>query len=102
MKKVRIDPAEQRVVILPDEKLQRTASGIYIPPGAEDNKPEFGTIIATGSGSKDNPMEYRVGETVLYSEYAGTEVELNLDGEDREYKVMNQMDIMAKILKLEE
>ena len=99
MKKITIDPAEQRVVILPDEtREERTPSGIIIPKTAQEDKPGFGTIVSTGSGSIDHPMNYYIGQRVLFSNYAGLEVELDILGHGRAtYKVMNQADIMAKI-----
>lgn len=101
MKKIGGLPAEQRLVILPDEKLDRTPGGIIIPETNQENKPEFGTVVLKGIGDIDRSMKYNIGDRVLYSEYAGTEVKLNLDGEDKTYKIMDQMDVMMIIWEVE-
>ena len=99
MKEVTIKPAEQRVVILPDEEKETTlASGIIIPGTVEQDKPGMGKIVACGRGSADNPMEFWVGQYVMYSQYSGLNTKLNIQGHgDHIYKVMQQMDIMAVI-----
>ena len=66
-------PLGTRVVIEPKEAETMTAGGLYIPDNAKE-KPQQGVIVAVGPGSKDEPMEVKVGETVLYGKYAGTEV----------------------------
>lgn len=97
MKELIISPAEQRIVVLPDkEKEGLTQSGIIIPTMVEDKVPEIATIIAVGEGSRDDPMRYSVGQKVIYSQYSGLEVKMNLKGYgENQYKVMTQLDIMA-------
>ena len=94
-----IKPAEQRVIVLPDEQKEtKLASGIIIPGTVDQEKPGGGLIIATGRGSKDSPMEFLVGQHVIYSQYSGLDVKLNLIGHgEHTFKVMNQLDIMAVI-----
>ena len=67
-----------------------TAGGLYIPDNAKE-KPQQGTIIAVGPGSQDEPMEVKVGETVLYGKYAGTEVTVD----NKKYLIVKQSDILA-------
>ncbi|MGD9977336.1 MAG: co-chaperone GroES, partial [Bacteroidales bacterium] len=69
-----------------------TLSGIYIPDTAKE-KPQRGTIVAAGPGTKDTVMEVKVGDVVLYGKYAGTEI--TVDGKD--YLIMKQSDILAVI-----
>ena len=69
---------------------QVTASGIYIPDTAKE-KPQKGKVLAAGPGTKDVTMEVKVGDTVLYGKYAGTEV--SIDGVD--YIIMRQSDILG-------
>lgn len=69
-----------------------TASGIIIPDSAKE-KPLKGEVLAIGNGTKDEEMVVKVGDTVLYGKYAGTE--LDLDGE--KYLIMRQGDILAII-----
>ena len=68
-----IKPLADRVLIEPKEAETKTASGIYIPDTAKE-KPQQGTVLAAGPGKKDEPMEVKVGDQVLYGKYAGTEV----------------------------
>jgi len=99
---IRINPAEQRVVVKPDKQGEtRTNSGIIIPSTVDDKRPELATVIAVGSGSKEEPMKYWKGQRVIYSQYAGLELKLNLEGEgEATYKIMNQMDIIGVIEEL--
>jgi chaperonin GroES len=89
-KQINIKPLADRVVIEPKAAEEKTASGIYIPDSAKE-KPQRGTIVAVGNGTKDVVMEVKVGDEVLYGKYAGTE--LNIDGND--YLIMKQSDILA-------
>ena len=85
-----IRPLGTRVVVKVQEAETKTKSGIYIPDSAKE-KPQRGEIVAAGKGTKDEEMELKVGDVVLYGKYAGTKVEF--DGE--EYLIMNQSDILA-------
>ena len=87
-----IKPLADRVVIEPKEAETKTASGLYIPDTAKE-KPQQGTVIAVGPGTKDVEMEVKVGDVVLYGKYAGTEVSF----EDKKYLIMKQSDILAII-----
>ena len=66
-----IKPLADRVVVEPKEAETKTASGLYIPDTAKE-KPQQGTVIAVGPGTKDVEMEVKVGDVVLYGKYAGT------------------------------
>ena len=90
MSEVKIKPLADRVLIKPEEAVDKTASGIIIPDSAKE-KPQKGTVVAAGPGTKDEKMEVKVGDTVLYGKYSGTE--LDLDGKD--YLIMKQSDILA-------
>ena len=85
-----IRPLADRVLVEPKEADTKTASGIYIPETAKE-KPQQGKVIAVGSGKKDEPMELKVGDTVLYGKYSGTEI--TVDGKD--YLMMRQSDVLA-------
>ena len=85
-----IKPLADRVLIEPKEAETKTASGIFIPDTAKE-KPQQGKVIAVGPGKKDEPMEVRVGEEVLYGKYAGTEVTV----EEKKYLIVKQSDILA-------
>ena len=85
-----IRPLGTRVVIEPKEAETMTAGGLYIPDNAQE-KPQQGTIVAVGPGTKDEPMEVKVGDVVLYGKYAGTEI--SVDGQN--YLIMRQSDVVA-------
>lgn len=85
-----IKPLADRVLIEPKEAETKTASGIYIPDTAKE-KPQQGTVIAAGPGKKDEPMEVKAGDQVIYGKYAGTEVTV----EDKKYLIVKQSDILA-------
>lgn len=92
MSEFKVKPLADRVVILPEEQENITSGGIIIPDNAKE-KPQRGKIIATGTGTKDEKMEVKTGDTVLYGKYAGTDI--NIDGKD--YVIMRQSDILAVI-----
>ncbi len=85
-----IKPLADRVLIEPKEAETKTAAGIYIPDTAKE-KPQQGTVVAAGPGKKDEPMEVKVGDQVIYGKYAGTEVNF----EDKKYLIVKQSDILA-------
>ncbi|MCR4559002.1 MAG: co-chaperone GroES [Bacteroidales bacterium] len=85
-----IKPLGTRVVVKVQEAETKTKSGIYIPDSAKE-KPQRGEIVAVGNGTKDEAMELKAGDVVLYGKYAGTKIEI--DGE--EYLIMNQSDVLA-------
>ena len=70
---IKLKPLADRVVIEPAEAEQKTAGGIIIPDTAKE-KPQKGTVVAVGPGKKDEPMTLKVGDTVLYGKYSGTEI----------------------------
>jgi len=91
-KTVKIKPLADRVVVKPAKAEDKTASGIIIPDTAKE-KPQKGIIVAVGSGKKDEPMEVKVGDHVLYGKYAGTEI--TVDSED--LLIMRQSDLFATV-----
>ena len=92
MTKINITPLADRVIIKQEGAETTTASGIIIPDNAQE-KPQKGTVIAVGKGTKDNPMTVKVGDKILYGKYAGTELKYN--GSD--YMIMKESDILAII-----
>ncbi|AUC16102.1 co-chaperone GroES [Tenacibaculum sp. SZ-18] len=87
-----IKPLADRVLVEPAAAETTTASGIIIPDNAKE-KPQKGTIVAIGTGKKEEPLTVKVGDTVLYGKYSGTE--LKFEGKD--YLMMRESDIMAII-----
>lgn len=92
-----IKPLADRVVVQALEAAEKTAGGLYIPDNAKE-KPQKGKIIAAGPGKASDAgtlikMEVKVGDTVLYGKYSGTEV--TVDGKD--LLIMRESDILAII-----
>jgi len=87
-----IKPLADRVLVEPKEAETKTAGGLIIPDTAKE-KPQQGIVVAAGPGKKDEPMEVKEGDVVLYGKYAGTEVSF----EGKKYLIMKQSDILATI-----
>lgn len=87
---VNFKPLADRVLVEPAPAETKTAGGIIIPDTAKE-KPQRGTVVAAGTGKKDEPMTVKSGDTVLYGKYAGTEI--TIDGKD--YLIMRESDIFA-------
>jgi len=85
-----IKPLADRVVVQAAQAETKTKGGLYIPDTAKE-KPQRGTVVAIGNGKKDEPLTVKVGDTVLYGKYAGTE--LQIDGDT--YLIMRESDIFA-------
>ncbi|MBE0679567.1 MAG: co-chaperone GroES [Bacteroidales bacterium] len=78
-----------KVLIKPQEAEEKTASGIIIPDSAKE-KPRAGKVILVGAAKKDEEMELKKGDVVLYGKYSGQE--LNIDGTD--YLLLSQSDVL--------
>jgi chaperonin GroES len=89
---LKIKPLLDRVVIEPMAAETTTASGLIIPDTAKE-KPQKGTVAAVGNGKKDYTMTVKVGDTVLYGKYAGTEIKY----EGKDYLIMKEEEIYAVI-----
>ncbi len=90
MKSVSLKPLADRVLVEAAAAEEKTAGGIIIPDTAKE-KPQRGKVIAVGEGKKDEPITVKVGDSVLYGKYAGTEI--NIEGKD--YLIMRESDIFA-------
>ena len=90
MSKISIKPLADRVLVEPSEAETKTSSGIIIPDSAKE-KPQKGNVVAVGPGTKDNPVTLKVGDTVLYGKYSGTELKF----ENNDYLIMRESDILA-------
>ena len=89
---MKLKPLADRVIIQPAAAEEVTVAGIIIPDSAKE-KPLKGTVLAVGTGTKDEEMVLKEGDTVLYGKYAGTEVEL--DGE--KVIIMRQNEVLAVV-----
>ena len=91
-----LKPLEDRIVVKPNEAETQTASGLVIPDTAKE-KPQQGSVLAVGPGKRAEnsgeliPLDIKVGDTVLYSKYGGTEA--TVDGD--ELLVLNGRDVLA-------
>lgn len=90
-----IKPLGDKVVVRAKVQEQKTKSGIVLPDTASKEKPQQGEVVAVGSGKIENgqkfPLEVAVGDNILFSKYAGNEVEVN--GE--ELLILSERDILA-------
>ena len=94
---INLRPLGDRVLIEPIEQEEVTASGLYIPDTAKE-KPQQGNVLAVGEGRRDEDgerieMDVKVGDKVLFSKYAGTEIKI--DG--KKLLIMKESDILAII-----
>ena len=85
-----LKPLFDRVVIKAIETEERTASGIVLPGSAQE-KPQFAEVIAVGPGTDDTKMVVKVGDKVVYSKYAGSEIKID----NKEVVIIRQTDILA-------
>lgn len=94
--KAKIQPLEDRVVIMPDDETETMRGGLYIPDTAKE-KPTQGEVIAVGPGRFEKgervPMDVKVGDKVLYGKYSGTNITLEGD----EVVILKASDILAKL-----
>ena len=93
-----LKPLEDRIVVKQGEGEETTVSGIVIPDTAKE-KPQEGTVVAVGPGRFEDgarvPLDVKVGDTVIYSKYGGTEVKYN----GQEYLLLAARDILAIVEK---
>jgi len=96
MANLNLTPLGDRVVIRPADEEEKTAGGIYIPETASKDKPVKGEVLAVGKGKLNEagqriPLEVKVGDKVIYSKYAGTEIKL----EEQKLLIVREEDILA-------
>ncbi len=93
---VKLQPLADRVLVKPVEKEEKTKSGIYLPDTAKE-KPQEGKVLAVGPGKmtddgKRIPPDLKVGDTVIYAKYGGTEIKVD----DEDLIILRESDILAK------
>ena len=95
---MKLKPLDDRIVVKANEAEERTASGLVIPDTATE-KPQQGTVLAVGPGRRSEqsgdiiPLDVKVGDTVVYSKYGGTEI--TIDGED--LLILTGRDVLAVV-----
>ena len=95
-----LHPLDDRIVVRPNESEETTASGLVIPDTAKE-KPQQGEVLAVGPGRRGEdsgeliPVDVKVGDTVVYSKYGGTEI--TVEGED--LLILSSRDVLAKVTK---
>ena len=95
-----LKPLDDRIVVKPNQAEERTASGLVIPDTAKE-KPQQGTVLAVGTGRRAEstgeliPLDVKVGDTVVYSKYGGTEI--TVGGED--LLILSSRDVLAIVAK---
>jgi chaperonin GroES len=95
---MKLKPLDDRIVVKANEAEERTASGLVIPDTAKE-KPQQGTVLAVGPGRRSEqsgdliPLDVKVGDTVVYSKYGGTEI--TVDGQD--LLILTSRDVLAVV-----
>ena len=94
-----IKPLDDRIVVRALEAEEKTAGGILLPDTAKQ-KPQQGKVVAIGPGKLDDngnrtALAVKVGDTVLYGKYSGSDVEVN----GKEYKILRESEILGKVTK---
>src|SRR5512144_392081 len=93
---MKLKPLDDRIVVKANEAEERTASGLVIPDTAKE-KPQQGSVLAVGPGRRSEqsgeliPLDVKVGDTVVYSKYGGTEI--TVEGED--LLILSSRDVLA-------
>lgn len=92
---MKLRPLQDRVIVKQTEAEEKTKSGIFLPDTAKE-KPTKGKVVSVGPGlldDKGKPMEIpvRVGDTVYYGKYSGTEVEV----EGTKYVILRENDLLG-------
>jgi chaperonin GroES len=93
---MKLKPLDDRIVVKPNEAEEKTASGLVIPDTAKE-KPQQGSVLAVGPGRRSDqtgeliPLDVKVGDTVVYSKYGGTEI--TVDGDD--LLILTSRDVLA-------
>ncbi len=98
LKKMKIKPLSDYVLIEPDKEETKTKSGLFLPDTADKDKPEQGTVIAVGPGRKNTkgdviPLEIKVGDKVLFTKYGPNDIKV----QNKEYLIAKEEDILAII-----
>lgn len=95
-----LKPLADHIVVEVVEKVEKTASGIYLPDTASKEKPQQGLVVAVGAGRYTDSgvlvkPEVKVGDEVVFAKYSGTEVK----HEGKNYLILNERDLLAVIEK---
>jgi chaperonin GroES len=92
-----VQPLGDRVFVKISASEEKTAGGILLPDSAKE-KPQLGEVVAVGSGKVDKngkriPLDVKIGDKVLYSKYAGTDLKMG----NEEYILLTERDILATV-----
>ena len=92
---LKLKPLGSRLVVEPIEQEDITASGIVLPETAKE-KPQKGKVLSTGPGDRDDegkriPMDVKVGDTVLFAKYSGTEIKMD----QKKMLILKESDVLA-------
>jgi chaperonin GroES len=92
-----VKPLSDRVLVKVSDNEEKTAGGIFLPDAAKE-KPQVGEVVQVGTGKRNDdgslqPMDIQVGDQVLYSKYAGTELKVG----SQDYVLLREQDILATL-----
>jgi chaperonin GroES len=97
----KVTPLGDRIVVKQTRQEETRASGLVIPDTARE-KPQLGIVIAVGPGRVDDngkrvPVDVKVGDRVLYAKYSGQDVPRGVFGDEDDYMILKEADILAKL-----
>ena len=89
---MKIKPLADRVLVKNEKAESKTASGIIIPEAAQE-KTQTAKVVAVGPGTEEDKITVKVGERIMYYEYAGTQIKIN----NEDHLILKMSDIIAVI-----
>ena len=97
----KVVPLGDRIVVKQTRQDEVRASGLVIPDTARE-KPQLGEVLSVGPGRLDDngkrvPIDVKIGDRVLYAKYSGQEIPRGVFGDEEEYMVLKESDILAKL-----
>ncbi|MEX0682542.1 MAG: co-chaperone GroES [Dehalococcoidia bacterium] len=97
----RVVPLGDRIVVKQTRQDEVRASGLVIPDTARE-KPQLGAVIAVGPGRVDDngkriPVDVKIGDRVLYAKYSGQDVPRGVFGDEEDYMILKEADVLAKL-----
>lgn len=95
MEEKRFKPMADRLLIKADELPEKTKGGLYLPTTGEKEPSTIGTVVQVGTGLEDRPFVCKIGDRVMFSKFAGSDIELGEGNDKEKFKVIKEHDILG-------